>query len=126
MIPQVIAWILQLLLAGFFVFHSILYLLAPEPLVAGMRARGQWPPAVPTWFRRVIGVAELLGAVALVVPALTRILPGLTPLAAAGLAALTLGATVYHLRRHEPPMPAPYLVMAVAVAYLRWAVVPIS
>ena len=126
MLLQVIAWILQALLAGFFVFHSVMYVFAPEPLVAGMRAKGGWPPAIPVWFRRSIGVAELLGAIALVVPALTRIQPWLTPVAAACLAVLTLCATVYHLRRHEPPVPLPYLVMALAVTYLRWSVVPIS
>lgn len=126
MLFQIIVWVLQVLLAGFFVFHSVMYVFAPKPLVAGMQGRGQWPPAIPVWFRRFIGVAELLAAVALVGPGVVRVLFWLTPLAAACLVFVTLSATIYHLRRHEPPAPLPYLVMALAVAYLRWAVIPLS
>jgi hypothetical protein len=47
MLLQVVAWSLQALLAAFFVFHSVLFLFAPERLVAGMRDQGRWPPAIP-------------------------------------------------------------------------------
>ena len=46
---------------------------------------------------RFIGVAEILGALGLVLPGLFRIRPGLTPLAAAGLIIIMIGATVINL-----------------------------
>jgi hypothetical protein len=51
---------------------------------------------------KMIGAAEVAGAIGLVVPAATRILPFLTPLAASGLAVLMLGAVATHARREEP------------------------
>ena len=120
-----VAWILQALLALFFVFHFVYYAISPEALVRGPREQGQWPPAIPEWFRRFIGIAELFGAIGLVGPAATGILPWLTPLAALCLAFVTLSATVYHLRRREPPRPVVFMVLCLAVVYLRWRVVPI-
>ena len=74
-----------------------------------------------------IGVAELFGAIGLIGPALTHILPWLTPLAALGLAVVMASASVYHIRRKEPPAAALVLmVLALAVVFLRWQVVPIS
>jgi len=122
---NVIAWVLQALLALIFVFHSILYAVSPDVLTRSMRAQGQWPPAIPEWFRRFIGIAELVGAIGLVGPAATRILPWLTPVAAACLAFVTLSASVYHLRRREPPFPLVLTILCLVVVFLRWQVVPI-
>src|SRR5438093_2341646 len=52
------------------------------------------PVALPVWFLRFIGVAEVLGALGLVLPGLLRVRPVLTPLAAAGLVIIMIGATV--------------------------------
>ena len=52
---------------------------------------------------RLIGVLELLGAIGVVLPAVTGILPWLTPLAAVGLALTMIGAAITHLRRGEYP-----------------------
>lgn len=57
-----------------------------------------YPPA----FTYFVGTAEVLGAIGVVLPALTRIKPKLTPLAAAGLATIMVLATGYHLSRSEP------------------------
>lgn len=58
--------------------------------------------------------------------ALTHILPWLVPLAALGLAVVTISPSVYHLRRREPPISAVVAVLALVVVFLRWQVVPIS
>jgi hypothetical protein len=124
---NVVAWALQALLAVVFVFHFVLYAVSPAALTRPMSAQGQWPPAISEGFRRFIGIAELLGAIGLILPAATRILPWLTPVAAAGLAFVTLSATVYHLRRREPPaLPLVIMVLCLVVVWLRWQVVPIS
>jgi hypothetical protein len=72
---------------------------------------------------RFIGISELLGAIGVVVPQLTGIVPILTPLAAAGLAVIMLLATGLHLSKgeaKETAFTAVLLVMSVAVAYYRW------
>ena len=52
---------------------------------------------LPGLFLRFIGVAEVLGAIGLILPGLLRIRQGLTPLAAAGLVIIMIGATVLTL-----------------------------
>jgi uncharacterized membrane protein YphA (DoxX/SURF4 family) len=72
-------------------------------------------------------VAELLGAAGLILPAATGILPSLTPLAAAGLALVMLGAIIFHVSRREYPnliLNTILLAMSVFVAYGRWFVLP--
>jgi uncharacterized membrane protein YphA (DoxX/SURF4 family) len=126
---NVLAWVLQGVLALVFLFHGVLYSLAPEPLVRNMREQGGWPPSIPAWFRVFIGVAEILAAIGLILPSVTRVLPGLTPLAAGGLVVVMAGAIVYHARRGEYPMVAGVAVLLVLVAltgFLRWMTVPIS
>jgi len=51
---------------------------------------------------RFIGVSELAGALGLILPAATRIRPGLTPLAALGLSTIMALAMLFHLVRGEP------------------------
>ena len=53
--------------------------------------------AMPGGFLRFIGVVEVLGAIGLILPWLLRIRPNLTPLAAAGLVIIMIGATVVTL-----------------------------
>ena len=73
---------------------------------------------------RLIGIAEVLGGLGLILPLATGIAPILTPIAAVGLAILMLGATVVHIRRKESVMPSlPLTVIAVASAVLGFLVV---
>jgi hypothetical protein len=123
---NIVAWILQVLLALVFALHFVVYTFAPEALTRPMRAQGAWPPAIPDGLRRFIGVAELAGALGLILPALTHILPWLTIVAALCLALVTILASIYHLRRKEPPFPAIFAVLCLVLAYLRWQVVPIN
>ena len=84
---NVTLWVVQGLLAAVFLFAGIMKLvLAPEAMAG--------PVALPTLFLRFIGVAEVLGAIGLILPGLLRIHPELTPLAAAGLMIIMIGATV--------------------------------
>jgi len=82
---------------------------------------------MPGLFLRFIGVAEMLGGLGLIFPALLRIRPGLTPLAAAGLVIIMIGATAVTLAV-GPVAPAliPLVVglLAAFVAYGRWRLVP--
>lgn len=82
---NVALWIVQALLAALFLFAGGMKLVTPiEEMTREI--------AMPGWFLRFIGVAEVLGALGLILPWLTGIRPGLTPLAAAGLAIIMVGA----------------------------------
>src|SRR2546428_2906684 len=84
---NVALWIVQGLLAALFLFAGGAKLVLPLDQMAG-------PVALPGWFLRFLGVAEVLGALGLVLPGLLRIRSGLTSLAAAGLVIIMIGATV--------------------------------
>jgi DHA2 family multidrug resistance protein-like MFS transporter len=88
-------WILQILLAVLYAWHGWLFVAPPPELVEIMNA--EFAP----WFRIFIGVAEWLAAAGLILPSVTRIMPWLTALAAAGLMIVMSGATVVHLFRGE-------------------------
>jgi len=60
-----------------------------------------WATTIPTWFIVFLGAMEVLGAIGIVLPALTSILPWLTPLAAAGMALVQIAAMVLHGNRGE-------------------------
>jgi len=79
-------WIVQALLAALFLFAGGMKLILP---VAAM----QGALALPGPFLRFIGLAEVCGALGLVLPWLLRIRPTLTPLAASGLVIIMIGAT---------------------------------
>src|SRR3989441_5378118 len=85
------------------------------------------PVALPGWFLRFVGVAEVLAALGLVLPGLLRIRPGLTPLAATGLVIIMLGATVVTLASGAivpALMPLVVGLLAAFVAYGRWRPAP--
>lgn len=82
-------WIVQGLLALIFLFAGGIKLVLPLEVMTE-----QMPLPLPGLFLRFIGVAEVLGAIGLILPGLLRIRPGLTPLAAFGLMIIMFGATV--------------------------------
>ena len=84
---NVALWIVQGLLAALFLLAGGAKLVMSADQMAG-------PVALPVWFLRFIGVAEVLGALGLVLPGLLRVRPVLIPLAAAGLVIIMIGATV--------------------------------
>ncbi|MGW2559200.1 DoxX family protein [Streptomyces sp. NPDC001514] len=122
---NVLTWVLQALMAALFLVHGGLMIAPPEWLVRRMRERGR----EPSWPHSVLvftGIAEVLGAVGLILPAATGILPVLTPLAAVGLAIVMVGGTVYHLQRHEGSLATVVIgLICVAIAVLRWTLVPL-
>ncbi len=113
-------WIVQGLLALLFLWAGGIKLVLPLEALAG-------PVPLPGPFLRFIGVAEVLGAIGLILPGLLRIRPGLTPLAAAGLVIIMIGATVITLMGGAvAPALIPVVVglLAAFVAYGRWRLAP--
>jgi len=86
---NIILWILQVLLCLFFVFSGAIKFFIPADEMAK-----NMPSYLSLNFIYFIGVCECLGGIGLVVPWLTKIKPGLTPLAAIGLLIIMIGATV--------------------------------
>jgi hypothetical protein len=84
-------WILQVLLALLFLFAGGVKLVLPADQLV------KQAPMFSAAFLRFIGSCEVLGAIGLILPVLLRIKPGLTPLAAAGLVIIMIGATVVTL-----------------------------
>lgn len=120
---NIVLWILQILLALAFGAHGAMMVAPPADLAAIMNEQLGVP------FRLFIGIAELLAAVGLILPGLTRILPWLTALAAAGLSIVMISATVLHFSRGETSSAittAVLLVLTLIVAYMRWRVKPIA
>ena len=115
-------WIVQALLGLFFALDSGApkLLLPPEMLPL--------PIPLPRPFVLFIGVAEVLGGLGLIMPGLLRIRPGLTPLAAAGLVLVTIGATMYQVAaaQGESALFAVAVGLLCAfVAYGRWRQAPL-
>lgn len=82
-----VLWIIQGLLALMFLFAG------GAKLVLPVDALTKDTPMLSGDFLRFVGVCEVLGAVGLILPGILRIRPGLTPLAAAGLIGVMIGAT---------------------------------
>jgi len=95
---NVTLWIAQILLAAAFGYAGTFKGTAPmHDLVASL----VWPAALPPGLVRFIGGCELGGALGMILPAATRIMPILTPLAAVGLATVMVLASIFHITRGE-------------------------
>ena len=119
---NVLLWIIQVLLALLFLFAGGVKLVLPiEEMTKQM--------AMPGLFLRFLGVVEVLGGLGLILPGLFRIKTWLTPLAAAGLAIIMIGATAISLKIGPvgPAMiPLVTGLLAAFVAYGRWRLAPLA
>lgn len=108
-------------------FLALFFLAAGAPKLIG-RGIDQWTGFSDLPRRQVIfiGIAEVLGAVGLVLPMATGVLPWLTPLAAVGLGVIVLMASGFHLRadeRLEALETGLWASIAVVIAMGRWDLV---
>jgi len=120
---NIVLWILQILLAVAFFAHGCLFLVPPAAIAEQLNA------SLPRWFQLFLGVAEILAAVGLTLPGLTRILPWLVTWAAVGIMIVMVSATIFHVARGEMSSAIVTLVllaMASFVAYQRQRVRPIQ
>jgi uncharacterized membrane protein YphA (DoxX/SURF4 family) len=114
---NILLWVLQVFLAVAFFAHGLLLLHPPAAMVVQLNA------ALPRWFQIFIGVAEVLAAIGLILPGVTRVLPSLVAWAAGGLMIVMISATVFHLKRGEISSAiTTFVLFAIAwfVAYMRW------
>jgi hypothetical protein len=80
-------WVVQGLLAALFLFAGVMKLILPIEAMQG-------PIALPGWFIRFLGLAEIAGALGLILPGALRVARAMTPLAATGLVTIMAGAVV--------------------------------
>lgn len=118
-------WVVQGLLALGFGLAGLMKTTAPA---AELAAKINWLTPDNLWLIRFIGVSELAGALGLILPSATRILPKLTGLAAAGLVVVMILAALFHLSRGEAQsVPVNVLLGGLAgfVVWGRWKKAPI-
>lgn len=120
---NIVLWIVQVLLAAAFFAHGWLFLSPPPDVAELMNA------ALPRWFQLFLGVAEILAAIGLILPGLTRVMPWLVVWAAGGIVIVMVSATIYHVVRDEMSSAATTLLLLVLAAFLacmRHRVLPIT
>lgn len=120
---NIVLWALQIVVALAFLAAGLPKIIMPIDQLA---QRMTFVKVVPPLATRLIGVAEVLGAIGLIVPGVTHIAPILVPLAALGLVIAMAGAIVYHLTHNEASHvvgPVILLVLAAVIAYGRFFVV---
>ena len=115
-----VLWTIQILLALLFLFAGASKLAMPAAQLTG-----QTP--LPALFLRFIGLAEVAGALGLILPGALHIRPGLTPLAAACLTIIMIGATVITVMTMGAALALlPFVVgvLTLFLAYARWRLYP--
>jgi uncharacterized membrane protein YphA (DoxX/SURF4 family) len=111
-------WVVAIVLAAVFGGSGLMKQFVPKDklVTAGQGwAQGFNPTSI-----RLIGLAEILGAIGLVLPGAVHIAPILVPLAAVGLALVMVGAVVVHARRNETVNVAVNLVLIALAVFVAW------
>lgn len=113
-------WIIQGIVSVMFLMAGVMKSTQPKEK---LEPKLPWVKDYSLGIVRLVGVSELLGAIGLIVPQLTGIVPVLTPIAACGLVVVMLMAAVYHFRKQEYKAIAFNLVLltlSLVVAFYRF------
>jgi putative oxidoreductase len=109
-------WVTQVALALMFAMAGLMKSTQP---IEELGKKMTWVLDMPS-LTRFIGIAELAGAVGLILPAATRIMPKLTPLAALGLTVVMILATIFHISRGEFQALPITLILGGLAAFVAW------
>lgn len=110
-------WGAQGLIFVSFVLFGCMKMFMPVDQLAAMWV---WPGQVPVSFLRFIGAVDAAGGVGVLLPALTRIQPRLTVLAALGCTALQIAAIIFHFSRGEAFVTPLNFVLLALSAFILW------
>lgn len=114
---RIALWLAQAFVSFMFCFSAYLKLLTPVSEMAKMGMT--WPGQVPPAFLMFIGLVDLAGGLGILLPALTRILPRLTVLAALGCSVLQILAIGFHsLRGEYQVLPLNFILLALSLFVL--------
>src|SRR5271168_2940936 len=111
-------WIIAIVLAVAFAASGLMKQLVPKDKL--VRSGQGWAQDFSPTSIRLIGLAEILGAIGLILPPAVHIAPILVPLAAVGLALVMAGAAAVHARRKETPMVAVNAVLLALAVVVAW------
>ena len=114
---NMVLWIIQILLALVFLMAGLMKVTRPREVLAENMA---WVEDFSQSQLRMIGALEILGALGLILPAVTGVLPRLAALAAVGLSLTMIGAIVVHIRRREYPNIIGNIVLLALVVFLAY------
>tara|TARA_R100000365_G_C2741050_1_gene69758 strand:- start:1659 stop:2069 length:411 start_codon:yes stop_codon:yes gene_type:complete len=120
-------WVGQVLLAGVYVMAG--FMKVSQPIDALVASGLTYASDYPELLTRFVGTMEILGAIGIILPAATRILPGLTPLAAVGFSLIQVLAFALHTMRGEYgvlPVNIVLLALSLFVVWGRLRKVPIT
>ena len=113
-------WIAQILLLGLFGYAGVMKVVRSPDQLRPMMA---WVDDYSGQSIKLIGVAEILGAIGMILPMLTGVLPWLTPLAAVGFIIIQVLGVILHVRRGETqvlPFNAVLTILSLFVLWGRW------
>ena len=111
-----VLWVLQWLFGVYFVAIGVLHFIVPEGLPAPM----EWMYDLSDTLHVVVGIAEILGGLGLILPSITRIQPQLTVYAAVGLMLVMVGAVVYHVDRGESQSVVTNVFIGAVMAFIAY------
>src|SRR5882757_2586057 len=115
---NLVLWIVAIVLAAVFAGSGLMKQFVPKDKL--VTAGQGWAQDYSQTSIRLIGLAEILGAIGLVLPAAVHIAPILVPLAAIGLVLVMVGAAIVHTRRNEPMNVAVNLVLIALAVFVAW------
>jgi hypothetical protein len=113
----IVLWVAQLLLAAAYALFGSMKATQPLDQLAAMMT---WIPDFPPLFVRTLGVVEVLGAVGLILPSLTRIQPRLTVIAALCILVHQLCAVTLHVSKGEFGVLGLNVVLIALAAFIFW------
>ncbi len=122
---SIVIWCAQILLALIFGMFGAVKLTMP---ISDLTETMRFVAASPAWLPRLIGAIEIIGALAVILPTATKILPWLTPLAAIGFATIQVLAIIVHANLGETSstiqINSILLALSLFVFWGRWKVSP--
>ena len=114
---NILLWIAQTLLAVSFIWTAMLKLFQP---IEQLSAMWPWTGQVSVAFLKFTGVIDLLSGIGIILPALLRIKPVLTPVTAIGIIILMISAGIFHISRGEASVIGVNIVFAIIAAFIAW------
>ena len=115
-IMNVTLWASQIILAAFLMMGTVMKFLPIEKISVMM----PWTGQVPVLIVRLLGIIDLLGAIGLILPALLRIKPQLTPWAAVGIMVLMFCAIIFHVSRGEASVIGVNVFAILVALFIAW------
>jgi uncharacterized membrane protein YphA (DoxX/SURF4 family) len=114
---NVFLWIAQVLLAAIFIWGSWMKFFTP---VGKLSIMWPWVAQIPTGLLKFTATVDLLGGLGLILPALLRIRPILTPVAAIAIIVLMLVSSIFHITRGEASVIGANIFFALMAAFIAW------